>query len=150
MHYPDPALKSRIEALSEKSLENMRRLKGAWPSRGDGPFLGVGHFIEGAVAWYQATGSRNLLDGATEVTDDLEAAFGPSKRHDISNHEGIEMGLVKLYRATGEERYLKLAQFIVDTRGTIQGGREMYGPYAQDHEPVKAQTRAIGHCVRST
>jgi len=150
MHYSDPVLRSRIEGLSEKSLESMRRLKGAWPNRGDGPFLGVGHFIEGAVAWHLATGSRKLLDGAIEITDDLDAAFGPSKRHDISNHEGIELALVKLYRATAEERYLQLARFIVDTRGTTNGGRQMYGPYAQDHEPVKMQTRGIGHCVRAT
>jgi DUF1680 family protein len=149
-HHPDPALQNRVEALSQKSMEGMRRLKGEWPNRGDGPFFGVGHFIEGAVAWQQATGSRKMLDGAIEITDDLDATFGPTKRRDIANHEEIELALVKLYRATNEARYLRLAKFLVDTRGTTAGGREMYGPYSQDHMPVKAQTRAIGHCVRAT
>ena len=143
MTKPDPMLRSRIDSLSAKSIENMRRLKGTWPSRGDGPFMGVGHFIEGA-------GNRKLLDDALEITDDLDSVFGPGKRYDISNHEEIELALVKLYRATTQERYLRLAQFLVDTRGTKNGGREMVGPYAQDHAPVKAQDRAIGHCVRAT
>ena len=150
MHYPDPALKTRVEGLSQKSLENLRRLKGVWPNRGDGPFFGVGHFIEGAVAWRQATGSRVLIDGAIEIADDLNATYGPSKRYDISNHEEIELALAKLYLATGEERYLRLSRFLIDTRGTTNGGRVMYGPYSQDHQPVKSQTRAIGHCVRAT
>jgi uncharacterized protein len=150
MSRPDPQLQTRTRDLSLKSLEALRRQKGTWANRGDGPFFAVGHYIEGAVAFHQATSDRLLLDGATEIADDLNATFGPGKRYDISNHEGIELALVKLYRATGEERYLKLAQFLVDTRGTTNGGRQMYGPYAQDHKPVKLQERAIGHCVRAT
>ena len=150
MTRPDAPLQREIEDLGGKSLENLRRLKGVWPNRGDGPFFAVGHFVEGAVAHYQATGSHKLLDGAIEISDDLDSVFGPRKRYDIANHEEIELALVKLYRATGEERYLRLAQFLVATRGTTNGGREMFGPYAQDHAPVKSQKRAIGHCVRAT
>jgi DUF1680 family protein len=150
MSKPDARLQARTRDLSLKSLESLRRQKETWANGGDGPFFSVGHYIEGAVAFHQATADRVLLDGAAEIADDLAATFAPGKRYDISNHEGIELALVKLYRATGEERYLKLARFLVDTRGTTNGGRESYGAYAQDHKPVKAQDRAIGHCVRAT
>ena len=121
-----------------------------------GPVRGTAIFLRLAISWnlgvayYEATGSRKLLDVAIEIADDLDAVFGPDKRHDISNHEGIKIGLIRLYRATGDDRYLRLARFFLDTRGNPAGRSILYGPYAQDHEPVKSQTRAIGHAVRAT
>ncbi len=147
---PDPTLRERIESGIDKSIERMRRLKGNWSSRGDGSMGGVGTFAQGVVAYYEATGSRKPLDVAIELADDLDAVFGPTKRHDISNHEGIKMGLIPLFRVTGDEKYVRLAKFFLDERGNAQSGRTLYGEYAQDHEPVKSQTRAIGHCVRAT
>jgi DUF1680 family protein len=58
------------------------------------------------------------------------------------------MGLVRLYRATGDEKYLALAKFFLDERGQANG-REVYGPYSQDHVPVTQQTEAVGHAVRA-
>ena len=147
---PDPVLLAKIQKLFPAMIAGMRAYKQVWPNVADGPFIGVGHFFEGAVAYYQATGSRELLDVAIEVADDLNSVYGPGKRTDISNHEGIELSLVKLYRVRGDEKYVRLAQFITDTRGTHAGGRAMTGDYAQDHQPVKEQSRAIGHCVRAT
>jgi len=60
------------------------------------------------------------------------------------------MGLIPLFRATGDDKYVRLAKFFLDERGNAQSGRTLYGEYAQDHVPVKSQTRAIGHCVRAT
>ena len=150
MAKPDAKLQARTRDLSLKSLESLRRQKGTWVNRGDGPFFSVGHYIEGAIAFQQATADQVLLEGAIEIADDLANTFAPGKRYDISNHEGIELALVKLYRSTSEDRYLKLAQFLVDTRGTTNGGRVLVGSYAQDHMPVKSQERGIGHCVRAT
>jgi uncharacterized protein len=147
---PDPALKDRIESKLDRSIERIRGLKQKWPNAGDGSLGGAGGFFLGAVAYYQATGSRKLLDVAIEIADDIDSVFGPGKRHDISNHEGIKMGLISLYRATGDEKYIRLARFFLDERGNPGSGRALYGPYAQDHQPVVEQTRAIGHAVRAT
>ncbi|MAU09831.1 MAG: six-hairpin glycosidase [Anaerolineaceae bacterium] len=108
----------------------------------------VGHMYEAAVAYYQATGKRRFLDVAIKNADLIDSVFGEGKKHDVPGHQEIEMGLVRLYRATGEERYLKLAKFFLDERGQT-ANREIYGPYCQDHEPVTEQREAVGHSVRA-
>lgn len=147
---PDPALKSRIDSKLDNAIEQIRSRKQIWSSEGDGDFLWAGNFLELAVAYYETTGSRKLLDVAIEIADDIDSVFGPNKRHDISNHEGIKIGLIRLYRCTGNDRHLKLARFFLDARGNPAGRPGLYGPYAQDHEPVVSQTRAFGHTVRAT
>lgn len=147
---PDPALQKQVEGLSDSAIHSVRSRENVWPSTGDGSFFSAGHFIEGAVAYYQATGNRKLINVAIEVANNLDSVFGPGKRYDISNHEELELALVKLYRTTGDRRYVALSQFLVDTRGTRAGGRELTGWYAQDDRPIKEQQRAIGHCVRAT
>lgn len=108
----------------------------------------AGHFFEGAVAYYQATGKRKVLDVAIRLADYIDSVFGPDKKHDVPGHEEIEIGLVKLYRVTGDEKYLKLAKFFLDERGQT-GSRKIYGEYCQDHKPVVEQTKAVGHAVRA-
>ena len=147
---PDAALQKQVEGLSDAAIHSVRAHENVWPSTGDGSFFAAGHFIEGAVAYYQATGDRKLFDVAIEVANNLDSVFGSGKRYDISNHEELELALVKLYRATGDRRYITLSKFLVDTRGTSAGGRELTGWYAQDDRPIKEQQRAIGHCVRAT
>src|SRR5215472_12198959 len=71
----------------------------------------LGHLYEAAVAHYQATGKRNLLDIALRTADLLDRTFGPGKKVIWPGHQIIEMGLAKLYRTTGDERYVKLAKF---------------------------------------
>ncbi|MFO7633257.1 MAG: glycoside hydrolase family 127 protein [Caldilinea sp.] len=108
----------------------------------------VGHLYEGAVAHYQATGKRTLLDVALKNADLIDSVFGPGKRRDVPGHQEIEIGLVKLYLVTGEARYLALARFFLDERGQPDG-HELYGAYAQDHLPVTVQSEAVGHAVRA-
>ena len=76
--------------------------------------------------------------------------FGPNKgqRVDVPGHEEIEIGLVKLYRVTGDEKYLQQAKFFIDMRGRSDK-RETYGAYCQDHVPLVQQTEAVGHAVRA-
>ncbi len=114
----------------------------------------VGHMYEGAVAHYLATGKRTFLDVALKNADLIDATFGPDKRRDVPGHQEIEIGLVKLYRLTGDERYLRLAKFFLDERGHYNNGRQRYGnygdeAYTQDHLPVIAQDEALGHAVRA-
>ncbi|MFH0945231.1 MAG: beta-L-arabinofuranosidase domain-containing protein, partial [Planctomycetota bacterium] len=110
----------------------------------------VGHMYEAAVAHFQATGKRTFLDVALKNADLIAKVFGPGKGQlvDVPGHEEIELGLVKLFRTTGEKKYLDLARFFVDMRGRSDL-REVYGPYCQDHIPVVEQAEAVGHAVRA-
>jgi len=80
----------------------------------------AGHLIEAGVAHFQATGKRSLLAVVSRYADYINTVFGrgPGQKRGYCGHEEIELALVKLYRATGEERYLRLAQYFVDERGT--------------------------------
>lgn len=77
----------------------------------------AGHLLEAAVAHFEATGKRTLLDIAVKNADCFERTFGSGKRAGQPGHEGLELALVKLSRATGDKRYLKLAEFYINSRG---------------------------------
>ncbi|MEK7677025.1 MAG: beta-L-arabinofuranosidase domain-containing protein [Verrucomicrobiota bacterium] len=108
----------------------------------------AGHLIEAAVAYFQATGKRTLLEVALRLADHLDSVFGPAKKHEVPGHQEIELALVKLWRVTGQERYLKLAQFFIEERGRYCG-RKIHGDYNQDHLPVAEQREITGHAVRA-
>ena len=112
----------------------------------------VGHMYEAAVAWYQSTGERNFLDVAVRNADFVYRTFGPEpyKLHDVPGHQEIELALVKLYRVTGETRYLDLAQYFLETRGnrTPREGLAL-SVDRQEHLPVLRQDEACGHAVRA-
>lgn len=114
----------------------------------------VGHMMEAAVAYYQATGKRALLDAMCKNADLLCRTFHEDGIHQPDGHQEIELALVRLYRATGDEKYLKQAKFFCDQRGrkdrkTARGETGgLQGTYAQDHIPVIEQDKAVGHAVR--
>jgi DUF1680 family protein len=103
----------------------------------------AGHLFEAAAAHYQATHETNLLFIAIKEANLLCNTFGPDKLHIWPGHEIVEMGLVKLYRVTGDERYLKLAKFFLDVRGP--GGDQ----YHQSLIKPVDQREAVGHAVRA-
>jgi DUF1680 family protein len=109
----------------------------------------AGHMYEAAVAHYLATGKRNFLDMAIKNADLICATFNPDGLSIPPGHEEIELGLVKLYRVTGDEKYLKTAKFFMDIRGREINGRKLYGSYSQDHKPVTEQDEVVGHAVRA-
>ena len=114
----------------------------------------VGHMYEAAVAYYQVTGEKAFLNIATKNADLICNTFNPDKRTDPPGHQEIEIGLCKLYRATGDEKYLNQAKFFLDQRGRTgnrgpDGNGGLYGQYSQDHKPVTEQTKALGHSVRA-
>lgn len=104
----------------------------------------LGHLYEASVAHYQATGKRSLLNVSFKSANLLCNMFGPGKRKIYSGHQIVEMGLVKLYRVSGDGRYLELAKFLLDSRGP--GGKA----YNQAHLRVVDQREAVGHAVRAT
>jgi DUF1680 family protein len=113
----------------------------------------VGHMYEAAVAHYQATGERSLLEVAIKNADLIDRVFGPGKNMGVPGHQEIEIGLVKLFRATGEKRYLDLAKFFVDQRGNGANPRyteeDPAGKYLQNHKALAEQEEAVGHAVRA-
>jgi DUF1680 family protein len=128
----------------------------------------AGHFIEAAVAYYQATVKRKLLDILCRFVDHIDATFGPEpeKLHGYPGHQEIELALVKLYQATGEPRYLKLSQYFLNERGQepyyfdieaekrghtsiFPGFNQLGRSYAQTHLPIRQQMTVEGHAVRA-
>ena len=131
----------------------------------------LGHLAEGAVAYYQATGKDKLLKAACKFADYVAGLFGPEpeKCKGYPGHEIAEMGLVRLYEATGDEKYLTLSKFFLDQRGQqpyyfdeeaqkrSEWDGQPYQPntdpnryaYHQAHLPVREQSEAVGHAVRA-
>jgi DUF1680 family protein len=115
----------------------------------------AGHLYEAAAAHYLATGKKSLLNIALKNADLVCSVFGPDKKHVAPGHEVVEMGLVKLYRITGNEKYLNTAKFFVEQRGHYKGydpksiDEWKNGMYWQDDKPVVDQTEAEGHAVRA-
>jgi len=115
----------------------------------------IGHLMEAAVAYYEATGKKKLLDVMCRAADCVEKHFKtePDAAFCTPGHEEIELALVKLYRCTGEKRYLDLAAHFINVRGTCdEAGVSTTDPsqkYLQSHLPVREQTEAVGHAVRA-
>jgi len=109
----------------------------------------AGHLFEAAVAHHRATAKSSLLDVARRFADHIDSEFGHGKRQGAPGHPEIELALVELYRDTGERRYLDLAVFFVDQRGsgTMRGYGRGSG-YQQDRVPVREATEVEGHAVR--
>jgi DUF1680 family protein len=103
----------------------------------------LGHFFEAAVAHYQATGKTSMMDIATKAADLIVKDFGYGKCEHYPGHQEVDIGLVKLYRATGKKEYLDLAKFFLDVRGP--NGQV----YNQAHKKPVDQTEADGHAVRA-
>lgn len=128
----------------------------------------LGHLVEGAVAYYQATGKDKLLKAAMGFADYCCAYFGPAQGQckGYPGHEIAEMALVRLYQVTGEKKYLELSRFFLDQRGTepyyfdeeekeraAHDGqpyrKTTNNSYHQAHLPVREQSEATGHAVRA-
>lgn len=135
-----------------------------WTNLRDGHELYcAGHLMEAAAAYFEATGKRTLLDVMSKCADHIDTVFGdmPEKLSGYPGHPEIELALVKLARATGQQRYFDLARFFVNARGAVPSyfaveaegrgdSRRPYPPqYYQDHLPVAEQKEAVGHAVRA-
>ena len=107
----------------------------------------LGHMVEGAIAHYQATGSRKFLDIAIRYADVVCKEVGPNPGQAcvVPGHQIAEMALAKLYLVTGDKKYLDEAKFFLDYRGKTTITHD----YSQAHKPVIEQDEAVGHAVRA-
>lgn len=128
----------------------------------------LGHFLEAAVAYYNATGKDKLLKALVKYVELVDNLIGPEdgKIHGYPGHQEIELALVKLYEITNDEKHLKLAKYFIDERGKkplfFEEENKKYGNvfhwydsplqfrYYQAAEPVREQSQATGHSVRAT
>ncbi|MDQ2886279.1 MAG: glycoside hydrolase family 127 protein [Chloroflexota bacterium] len=177
--HPDPALEARVDEIVAllvaaqqpdgylnsyfTAVEPEKR----WTNLRDWHELYcAGHLIEAAVAHFQATGKRVLLDALCRYADYIDSVFGPEegKKRGYPGHEEIELALVKLYRVTGEERYLRLSEYFINERGRqphyYDAEARLRGEdpaayyhktyeYNQSHLPIREQSQVVGHAVRA-
>ncbi len=170
--HPDPKLDAYIDGLIEKIgaaqekdgyLYTARTINPLQPHPWSGKerwvlegvnsheLYDLGHLYEAAAAHYAATGKRSLLDIALRTANLLCDTFGPGKREIWPGHQIVEMGLAKLYRVTGDVRYLNLAKFMLDVRGPQSTEQGAGNPYVQAQMKVVDQKEAVtgGHAVRA-
>lgn len=177
--HPDPALEKQADELINLiasaqqpdgylntyfgNLEPENRWRNL---RDNHEMYNAGHLIEGAVAYYKATGKRTILDVLARFADHIERRWGPNEgqKRGYPGHPELELALVKLYRATGDEKYLALSKYFIDERGQephyfdIEARERGEDPddfwaqtykYCQAHKPIREQTEAVGHAVRA-
>ncbi len=177
--HPDPALEALVDQVADKIIHAQQpdgylnthfivaQPEMRWRNLRDWhEMYCAGHLIEGAVAHYQATGKRKLLDALCRYADHIDATFGrePGRKRGYPGHPEIELALVKLYHATNNLRYLKLATYFIDERGTqphyydIEARERGEDPaqfwaktyeYCQADMPIREQTKVVGHAVRA-
>lgn len=126
----------------------------------------AGHLIEAAIVYSETTGKQKMLDILCRYADHIDATFGPNEgqKHGYPGHPELELALVRLYRATGKQRYLQLSKYFVDERGRqpyyfdVEAIERSEDPrkywaktyhYSQAHQPVREQTTVVGHSVRA-
>ena len=124
----------------------------------------MGHMIEAAVAHYEATGKKSFLEIGENIADCIDRRFGKGKTRGIPGHPEIEEALLRLYHVTGNSRYLALAEYFIDERGTkpnyfaeeaVRKSFQVWGmdpsdeAYALNDRPVREMDHAEGHAVRA-
>ena len=132
----------------------LRGLDQRWTDMSMHEDYNAGHMIEAAVAYYDATGKRKFLDVVIKWADYFDSLFGPGKRDWVTGHQELELALVKLYKTTKNEKYLKLSHWLLEERGHKLAKGYTWTDwkdtaYAQDVVPVRDQSEITGHAVRA-
>lgn len=166
-NHPDPKLEAKADEWIDKiaaaqqpdgylnTYYTLNGLDKRWTDMEKHEDYCAGHLFEAAVAYYNTTGKRKLLDVATRFADHIDATFRQKNVHWVSGHEEIELALVKLYKTTGNVKYLDLADWYLQQRGhgygkgAIWTNKHMGEKYCQDDVPVKDQREIEGHAVRA-
>ncbi len=159
--YPDPALEATTDNIIDiieaaqwedgylNSYYTIVKPAQRWTNEeSDHETYCAGHFIEGALAYYDATGKQKIMNIATKLADHMNTTFGEGRLMDPPGHQEVELALMKLYNLTGDVNYLNLTKFFIDQRGNA-AGHSLYGTYSQDHVPLVQQDTGVGHAVRA-
>jgi DUF1680 family protein len=181
--HPDPELEAKVDYVADKIISAQQpdgylnthfihvQPEMKWKNLRDWhEMYCAGHLIEGAVAHEQTTGHQKLLDALSRYADHIDETFGPQpgKKPGYPGHPELELALVRLYHATGNERYLQLAKFFIDERGVSTPEKPHYYDvearvrgedpakfwarsyeYNQSHKPIREQEKVVGHAVRA-
>lgn len=160
MNHPNAELENKLDEIIAKIASAQQKdgylmtyfilnaLNQRWTNMDKHEMYCCGHLIEAAIAYYNATGKRSLLDVAIKYANHIDATFGEGKRHWVPGHQEIELALVKLYRTTKEERYLRLSNWLLEQRGHNLGDWQAKD-YYQDLKPVSQLAKISGHAVRA-
>ncbi len=123
-----------------------------------------GHMMEAACAYYEATGKKKLLDVMEKNAEHIYKHFITEKNEGAPGHPEVELALMKMYRTTGNKKWLQLAEHFINERGedpyfyekeaakrdwTVWGNDPTAHDYQQSGKPVRAQSDATGHAVRA-
>lgn len=160
MNHPNPELEKKLDEIIAKIASAQQKdgylmtyfilgdLNQRWTNMDKHEMYCCGHLIEAAIAYFNATGKRTLLDVAVKYADHIDNTFGPGKRNWVPGHQEIELALVKLYRQTKDKRYLKLSNWLLEQRGHGLGDWQAKD-YYQDLVPVNQLAKISGHAVRA-
>lgn len=160
MNHPNPELEKKLDDIIAKIAAAQQEdgylmtyfilgnLNERWTNMDKHEMYCCGHLIEAAIAYYNATGKRSLLDVAIKYANHIDNTFGAGKKTWVPGHQEIELALVKLYRQTGDERYLKLSNWLLEQRGHGHGDWRSKD-YYQDLMPVRQLSKISGHAVRA-
>ncbi len=165
-NHPDPALEKKADEWIDKiaaaqlpdgyigTWYTLGGLDKRWTDMSMHEDYNGGHLIEAAVAYYNSTGKRKLLDVAIKFANHFDSNFGPGKKDWVTGHQELELALVKLYKATSDKKYLNLAHWLLEERGHKLAVGYTWTEwkdtaYAQDVVPVRFQKEITGHAVRA-
>jgi len=179
-HRRDTKVEGQIDAITEDLAKAQlsdgylncwyigREVENRWTNLRDNHELYcAGHMLEGAIAYYQATGKSRLLDLMLRYVDHIATVFGrrAGQKRGYCGHQEIELALIKLYAVTRDRRHLDLAAYFIDERGhrpphyfDVEAEARGDDPrafwaktyeYNQSHLPVREQTKVVGHAVRA-
>ncbi len=162
-NYPDLALEKKADEWIDKitaaqlpdgylnTYYTLGNLSNRWTDMHMHEDYCAGHLIEAAIAYFNATGKRKLLDVAIRFANHIDSTFRLQNKPWVPGHEEIELALVKLYKTTGDKRYLELSDWFLQQRGHgyFRSAGRTDPDYAQDRYPVKEQKEITGHAVRA-
>ncbi|MBI1769157.1 MAG: glycoside hydrolase family 127 protein [Bacteroidetes bacterium] len=165
-NYPDASLEKKADEWIDKiaaaqlpdgylnTWYTLGGLENRWSDMSMHEDYNGGHLIEAAVAYYNATGKRKLLDVAIKFANHFDNTFGPGKKNWVTGHQELELALVKLYKSTQNKKYLDLAHWLLEERGHKLAKGYTWTDwkdtaYAQDAVPVRLQKEITGHAVRA-
>src|SRR5262245_59850640 len=178
-HRRDATIEGQIDSITEQLAKAQlsdgylncwyigREIDKRWTNLRDNHELYcAGHMLEGAVAYFQATGRRKLLDIMLRYMDHIARIFGPGEgqKRGYCGHQEIELALIKLYAVTKDRKHLDLATYFINERGrlphyfdqeAVARGEDPKSffqktyEYNQSHKPVREQDKVVGHAVRA-